>query len=300
MYSDYSSSAYLFSSSIPPSTVPHGQAEYPGSMTGATPTAQCATSEHTEHNLCWPDSVIPSSDSINRIRTSNTASSLPPDAVYGLSQDAQVWMSPSPGNPPHVDPRAWSSAAAQTPYGLWNAVTSTTVSSQTTASPAPASTRSSPSSASGHPTFTCLIDQCGVDLPVDISTLKAHLGLFHGYPALRRGQALECRWSGCTCKRTGCKGRNPEHPKRHDHGHHSHGVHGEDIVGHIWEQHLNFQDPCPKCGEARWSYGFSKSRHEKACPGRKQARCRRCCVLFESEAALAGHVELRLCARGAQ
>jgi hypothetical protein len=161
-----------------------------------------------------------------------------------------------------------------------------------TASQSPAAmSMKSPSSVQPEsitPTFVCLINGCGEQLPVDLPTLERHLGAIHLYPARRRGHALDCRWTGCECKLTGCKGRP-----------YSHGAHSEDITSHVWNHHLSFQDPCSKCGEVGWLPGFSKKRHEAKCAGRKPARCRTCYILFDSEAGLAGHFALDMCPKRA-
>jgi hypothetical protein len=143
--------------------------------------------------------------------------------------------------------------------------------------------------AQNHPTFICYVDGCGFRVFVDLPTLRDHLAVFHGCPTPQSGQPWKCRWSGCVCKLTACKG--------HMQG--THGAHVVDLAKHIWEHHLNFQDACPKCGEVGWVPGYSKNRHEKKCAGRKPARCRTCCVLFDSEAALAGHLALDRCPRRA-
>jgi hypothetical protein len=153
-----------------------------------------------------------------------------------------------------------------------------------TGSASPPSSVSPASTASAHPSFTCRVDNCGTSLHVDLPTLKLHLGADHGYPPIRRGHALECRWVGCLCKLK-CKDRDRT----------VHGIHKEDIAQHMWEHHLNFQDPCPKCGEVRWVRGFSKTRHERACAGRRPARCRACYEPFPLEVVLGAHYELRLC-----
>jgi hypothetical protein len=137
--------------------------------------------------------------------------------------------------------------------------------------------------AQGHPTFICCVDGCGSHIFVNLSSLREHLDVFHVVPYSKH--SLKCRWVGCVCKVTACKG--------HIQG--AHGVHVGDMAKHIWEHHLNFRDACPKCGEVGWVPGFSKNRHEKKCAGRKLARCRACCVLFDSEAALAGHLALDRC-----
>jgi hypothetical protein len=159
--------------------------------------------------------------------------------------------------------------------------------SSSASSSAPSSAEpASPPSTQTHHTFTCRIDNCASDLRVDYSTLKTHLQTVHDYPPVRYGHALECRWADCVCK-IKCKDRRPA----------VHGVHKEDITKHIWEAHLNFQDPCPKCGEVRWVGGFSKSRHENVCKGRTPARCRACYELFPSELLLGAHYESRMCPR---
>jgi hypothetical protein len=156
----------------------------------------------------------------------------------------------------------------------------------------PASTHASTSTqvaslAQSHPTFICCVDGCGSFIFVNLSSLREHLDVFHVAPYSER--PLKCRWVGCVCKLPACKG--------HIQG--AHGVHVGDMAKHIWENHLDFQDACPKCGEVGWVPGFSKNRHEKKCAGRKPARCRMCCVLFDSEVALAGHLALDRCPRRA-
>jgi hypothetical protein len=132
----------------------------------------------------------------------------------------------------------------------------------------------SPPSTQTHHTFTCRIDNCATDLHVNFPTLEAHLGAVHHYPPVRRGHALECRWIG-----VGCAARK------------------EDIAKHIWEAHLDFQTPCPKCGEVGWAPGFSMNRHKKTCAGRKPARCQMCYELFPSELMLGAHYESQMCPR---
>jgi hypothetical protein len=140
------------------------------------------------------------------------------------------------------------------------------------------------------PTFRCEMPDCGADVAVDKKALLIHLLTVHDYPPTRRGQSVYCLWPGCFCKKQGadgtrCKGRDPGHMS-----------HAEDIVEHIWDAHLDFQDVCPKCGDAGWTHAFSKGRHEKACDGKRQpARCRACRVVFRSTVAFAGHLELELC-----
>jgi hypothetical protein len=137
--------------------------------------------------------------------------------------------------------------------------------------------------AQSHPTFICCVDGCGSYIFVDLSSLREHLDVFHVAP--QNEHPLKCHWFGCVCKLTACQG--------HIQG--AHGVHVGDMAKHIWEHHLNFQDACPKCGEVGWASGYSMNRHEKTCAGRKPARCRTCCVLFDSKAALAGHLAFDRC-----
>jgi hypothetical protein len=179
-------------------------------------------------------------------------------------------------------------------------ITTTSPQSSSSLSTSSASSSSSASSTepvsppSTHPTFTCRVDNCATDLHVDYSTLEAHLGAVHGYPPVRHGHALECRWFDCVCKLK-CKDREPQPAIHGVRG--VHGIHKEDITKHIWEAHLDFQTPCPKCGEVGWVPGFSMNRHKKTCAGRKPARCQMCYELFPSEVVLGAHYELRLCPR---
>jgi hypothetical protein len=209
-----------------------------------------------------------------------------PSSRLNLGRDTQTWVSGPSDTPTSADLllQQWTNPEHQAPYEQEaNAHSYITASSQPSMSTLTAS--STPTRPGlPAPTFTCLVDGCGLELPVDLSTLKQHLVVIHGYPASRRGHVLECRWTTCECKSTGCKGR----PGRH-------GVHGEDIARHIWEHHLSFQDPCSKCGILGWARSWCKTRHEHTCKGRKPARCRKCGVLFTSEAALGGHLELDRC-----
>jgi hypothetical protein len=139
------------------------------------------------------------------------------------------------------------------------------------------------------PTFRCEIPNCGVDVTVDKRQILIHLLMAHDHPVSSRGQSVSCLWPGCICRKQGtdglqCKGRTSGHVS-----------HAEDIVDHIWETHLGFQDICPKCGDARWAYTFSMGRHEKTCEGRQPVRCRQCLVMFPSRVAFTGHIELRQC-----
>jgi hypothetical protein len=133
----------------------------------------------------------------------------------------------------------------------------------------------------------CMIDNCRHDIEVDKVILRTHLTNVHGYPAPHRSRSVLCRWSGCICTRPStCRSPNLGV---------GHGVHIEDITEHIWTTHLNFQDVCSKCGDARWVHGFSLQRHMSGCAGRKPARCKGCRIVFKSTVALAGHMELGLC-----
>jgi hypothetical protein len=178
----------------------------------------------------------------------------------------------------------WFVPEHQAPYGQEAQVRAHMAASSQSFVPTHMTSSSSAQSGSPASTFTCLVDGCGQELPVHLPTLEEHLVIIHGYPEFRHGHALECRWTGCECKSTGCKGR----PGRH-------GAHGGDIARHIWEHHLSFQDPCSKCGILGWARSWCRTRHENTCKGRKPARCRTCGVLFTSEAALGGHLELDRC-----
>jgi hypothetical protein len=138
------------------------------------------------------------------------------------------------------------------------------------------------------PTFQCQIDNCSASIPVDKVLIWDHLCTSHSYSQLRVTRSVECRWNGCICskktKKSNCKGHAA-----------GHGWHGEDIVGHIWDSHMDFQAICNKCGKAGWEHKFSYDRHVAQCAGRKSARCRQCLQAFASVVALAGHVELGLC-----
>jgi hypothetical protein len=137
------------------------------------------------------------------------------------------------------------------------------------------------------PGVRCMVDNCGQDVAVDKTVLRQHLTAAHGYPAPYRSHNVLCRWLGCICTRPSTC-RNLGLPS-------GHGVHIQDIVEHVWSAHLNFQDVCDKCGDARWAPGFSFQRHTSGCVGRKPARCKRCRQIFRSTVALAGHVELGQC-----
>jgi hypothetical protein len=139
------------------------------------------------------------------------------------------------------------------------------------------------------PTFRCEIPNCGVEVVVDKRQILIHLLTAHNYPRPSRGQSVSCLWPDCKCKKQGadgqqCRGRIVGHAS-----------HAEDIVDHIWETHLGFQEVCPKCGDARWGCTFSKGRHEKTCEGRRRVRCRYCLEIFPSRIAFAGHLELKQC-----
>jgi hypothetical protein len=137
------------------------------------------------------------------------------------------------------------------------------------------------------PVVRCMIDSCGQHITVDKDILRQHLTTTHGYPAPQRSRSVLCRWADCHCTRPStCRSVDLEP---------GHGVHIEDITEHVWIAHLNFQDVCGKCGNARWVHGFSLQRHENGCGGRKPARCKGCRRIFRSTVALAGHVELGLC-----
>jgi hypothetical protein len=137
------------------------------------------------------------------------------------------------------------------------------------------------------PVVRCMVDNCGKDIAVSKDALHQHLTATHNYPAPHRSRSVVCRWSGCLCTRPStCRSLNLGT---------GHGVHIEDITEHVWTAHLNFQDICQKCGDARWVHGFSLQRHMNGCGGRKQARCKWCHQIFRSTVALAGHVELGLC-----
>jgi hypothetical protein len=158
-------------------------------------------------------------------------------------------------------------------------------------SPAPpASPMSDPEPVPNVPTppvVRCRIDSCDQHITVDKDVLRQHLTATHGYPAPQRSRSVLCRWAECRCTRPStCRSGDLEP---------GHGVHIEDVTEHIWTSHLNFQNICSKCGDARWVHGFSLQRHTLACAGRKPARCVGCCRIFRSTVALAGHVELGQC-----
>jgi hypothetical protein len=137
------------------------------------------------------------------------------------------------------------------------------------------------------PTVRCMVDSCGQQIAVDKTVLRQHLTAAHRYTTPNRSRRVLCRWSGCLCTRPSTC-RSPSLGT-------DHGVHIKDIVEHVWHDHLNFQDVCGKCGDARWARGFSFQRHTSVCGGRKAARCVGCCQLFRSTIALAVHVELGEC-----
>jgi hypothetical protein len=139
------------------------------------------------------------------------------------------------------------------------------------------------------PTFHCEIPNCGIEVIVDKRELLIHLLRVHDYPYPTPSQSVSCPWPDCKCKKQGkdgllCRGRPAGHAS-----------HAEDIVDHIWETHLGFQDMCSKCGDARWGCAFSIGRHEKSCEGRQPMRCRHCLEMFPSRIACVGHLELKLC-----
>jgi hypothetical protein len=137
------------------------------------------------------------------------------------------------------------------------------------------------------PIVRCMIDNCGHNIAVDKTVLRQHLAIAHGYATPHRSRSVLCRWSGCLCTRPStCRSRTLGT---------GHGVHIKDMVEHVWHDHLNFQNVCGKCGDARWARGFSFQRHTSVCGGRKPARCVGCCQLFRSTIALAVHVELGEC-----
>jgi hypothetical protein len=137
------------------------------------------------------------------------------------------------------------------------------------------------------PSVRCMIDNCGQAVTVNKDILREHLSTIHEYPASHRSHSVACRWSGCICTRP----RTCRSPNLGG----NHGVHVEDVTEHIWTTHLNFQDVCGKCGDARWVPGFSLQRHMNGCGGRKPARCKGCCQIFKSTVAFTGHLELGLC-----
>jgi hypothetical protein len=120
------------------------------------------------------------------------------------------------------------------------------------------------------PVVRCMVDNCGEEISVKRTILQAHLASAHGYGTLPRSHSVICRWSGCMCTR-------------------------QDIVEHVWQAHLDFQDVCGKCGDAGWNRRSSFQRHTRKCIGRKPARCKGCCHFFRSTIALAGHIELGQC-----
>jgi hypothetical protein len=137
------------------------------------------------------------------------------------------------------------------------------------------------------PFVRCMIDNCDQDIVVDKAILREHLTTTHKYPAPRRSHSVICGWGVCSCTRPStCRTPNLGV---------GHGVHTEDITEHVWAAHLNFQDVCWKCGDARWARGYSLQRHINGCGGRKEARCNGCRQMFKSTVALAGHVELGQC-----
>jgi hypothetical protein len=155
---------------------------------------------------------------------------------------------------------------------------------------APASPMSNPEPVPNVPTppvVRCMIDSCGQHITVDKDVLRQHLTTTHGYPAPQRSRSVLCRWADCRCTRPStCRSVDLEP---------GHGVHIEDVTEHVWTSHLNFQNICGKCGDARWVHGFSLQRHTLGCVGRKPARCVGCRRIFRSTVALAGHVELGQC-----
>jgi hypothetical protein len=140
------------------------------------------------------------------------------------------------------------------------------------------------------PVVRCEMDACRAVIPISKTALRKHLTIAQGYPTQHRSHSVVCRWANCLCTRpSSCRTLNLPL----DHG--VHGVHVEDITEHIWAAHLNFQDVCSKCGDARWARGFSFQRHTIGCAGRKPARCKECRQIFRSTIALAGHIELGQC-----
>jgi hypothetical protein len=137
------------------------------------------------------------------------------------------------------------------------------------------------------PVVRCRIDSCEQHITVDKDVLRQHLTTTHRYPAPHRSRSVLCRWADCRCTRPSTCHSVDLEP--------GHGVHIEDITEHVWTSHLNFQNICGKCGDARWVHGFSLQRHTLGCAGRKPARCVGCRRIFRSTVALAGHVELGQC-----
>jgi hypothetical protein len=139
--------------------------------------------------------------------------------------------------------------------------------------------------------WSCTLSGCAAFVPLDVdgTHLCAHL-LEHGYQLGRH--LTSCGCIGCLCPKQGpngtqCAGRAP-----------GHAWHGTNMVKHVVQQHLNFEDVCPKCGNGGFANTYSYNRHVYQCPGRTLARCRVCLVEFPSIVALGGHRELGLCMGG--
>jgi hypothetical protein len=134
------------------------------------------------------------------------------------------------------------------------------------------------------PTVQCQIDNCAQNIPLLRSSIRQHLIFIHGYETHQHGAGADCRWEGCRCTKKTCRRRGL-----------SHGVHVEDITGHVWNSHLNFHEVCPRCGHARWVHPYARSRHEAKCMGTKPARCKACLVEFPSILALECHFMMQQC-----
>jgi hypothetical protein len=163
------------------------------------------------------------------------------------------------------------------------------VAARTTMSPpsvAPSSVTSPPPadsqvSSAHYPTFSCLVDDCGLAVRVGIASIKEHLSQVHGYLSLGDQEEV-CRWMMCVCK---CRKRQPP----------EHRSHTKDMAKHIWDTHMGFRDPCSQCGEVRWVAGFSKRRHEETCTGGQPRRCTLCYEEFPSELELGIHYKFQMC-----
>jgi hypothetical protein len=190
-------------------------------------------------------------------------------------------MAPAPGQDLVVDTTAPSMYPHPTATSSLAPVSSTTAVATPLFTPGPVPELPSP------PVVRCMIDNCGEEIAIDKAVLHQHFSSTHGYPAPQRSRSVLCRWADCRCTR-------PRTCRSVGLGT-GHGVHIKDIVEHVWHDHLNFQDVCDKCGDARWARGFSFRRHTSVCGGRKPARCVGCYQLFQSTIALAVHVELGEC-----
>jgi hypothetical protein len=121
-----------------------------------------------------------------------------------------------------------------------------------------------------------------VNLDTNAQYLREHFSNHHAN--LLASGIHDCPFHGCCCSRN-CRGRGPRHA-----------WHGQNIIRHIFDHHLDFEDVCPKCGRGKFANSFSFNRHvDFSCRGRSVARCTICWNLFPSETALSYHSEFDHC-----